>query len=261
MAQAVDRLALLVHHIVVFEQMFAGFEVLRFDGFLRCFDAARDQPRFDGNALFHAETLEQLGDPLLGENAHQVVFERKIKTRRTRIALASGATSKLIVDAASFVPLGAEDVQTPGGDDFVVLFVGLLLVAVESFGPLVDGNDVFVAGVIPDSALAVVNGSLNLALRGTQGLRDSLLHAFLLCHEFGVSAKQNIGSAARHVGGDRDHAFAAGLGNNLGFSFVLLGVQNPVLHTLFLQQFGKALGLFNRSGADQNRLASRVLSF
>ena len=34
-AHAVDRLALLVHHVVVFEQVFAGFEVLRFDGLLR----------------------------------------------------------------------------------------------------------------------------------------------------------------------------------------------------------------------------------
>ena len=38
-ADGVDRLALLVHHVVVFEQMFAGVEVLRFDGFLRVFDA------------------------------------------------------------------------------------------------------------------------------------------------------------------------------------------------------------------------------
>src|ERR1700738_3285043 len=39
----VNGLALLVHYIVVFEQVFAGVEVLRFYGFLRVFDTARDQ--------------------------------------------------------------------------------------------------------------------------------------------------------------------------------------------------------------------------
>ena len=34
-AQRVNRLALLVHHVVVFEQMFAGLEVLPFDRLLR----------------------------------------------------------------------------------------------------------------------------------------------------------------------------------------------------------------------------------
>ena len=39
MAQAVHGLALLVHHVVVFEEVFAGFEVLRLDGLpapIRC---------------------------------------------------------------------------------------------------------------------------------------------------------------------------------------------------------------------------------
>ncbi len=33
-ADGVDGFALLVHHVVVFEQVFAGLEVLRFDGLL-----------------------------------------------------------------------------------------------------------------------------------------------------------------------------------------------------------------------------------
>ena len=44
-AHAVDGLALLVHHVVVFEQVFAGCEVLRFDGLLRGRDALGDQLR------------------------------------------------------------------------------------------------------------------------------------------------------------------------------------------------------------------------
>ena len=41
-AQAVDGFALLVHDVVVLEQVFARFEVLRFDGFLRGLDAVGD---------------------------------------------------------------------------------------------------------------------------------------------------------------------------------------------------------------------------
>ena len=78
-AQAIDRLALLVHYIVIFEQVFARFKVLRFDSLLRGFDPARDQPRLDWNAFFHAKPLEQVRDPLLGEDAHQVIFEGKIE--------------------------------------------------------------------------------------------------------------------------------------------------------------------------------------
>ena len=118
-AQAIDGFALLVHHVVVFEQVFAGLEVLAFDGLLRGFDAPRDHARLDRHAFFHAKPLQQVRHPLLGEDAHQVVFEREIETRGTRIALAAGASAKLVVDAARFVALGAENVQAAGRDDFL----------------------------------------------------------------------------------------------------------------------------------------------
>ena len=57
-AEAVDGFALLVHDVVVLEEVFAGLEVLRLDLLLRLFDAAGDHLRLDGHALFHAEALE-----------------------------------------------------------------------------------------------------------------------------------------------------------------------------------------------------------
>ena len=56
-AQAINCFALLVHYVVVFENMFAGFEVLGFDGLLGSFDSPGDQARLDGNAFFHAQPL------------------------------------------------------------------------------------------------------------------------------------------------------------------------------------------------------------
>ena len=42
-AQAVDGLALLVHHVVVFEDVFAVAEVLAFNALLRAFDLLGDE--------------------------------------------------------------------------------------------------------------------------------------------------------------------------------------------------------------------------
>ncbi len=123
-AEAVDGFALLVHDVVVLEEVFAGFEVLRFDGLLRGFDAAGDHAGLDGDALFHAEALEQGGDPLAGEDAHEVVFEREVEARGAGVALTAGASAKLVVDAAGLVALGAEDVKAAGVDDCVVLGLG-----------------------------------------------------------------------------------------------------------------------------------------
>src|SRR6266852_7232931 len=108
---AVNGLALLVHYVVVLEQVFAGVEVLRFDRLLRVLYAARNELGLDGHAFRHAEAIHQRLDALAAENAHQVVFQRKKKARRTRVALAAGAAAQLIVDAAGFVAFGAENVQ------------------------------------------------------------------------------------------------------------------------------------------------------
>ena len=80
-AQSVDGMALLVHHVVVFEDVFAGLEVLRLDRLLRDLDASRDQLRLDRDAFFHPQPLQQVRHPLLGEDAHQVVFEREVEAR------------------------------------------------------------------------------------------------------------------------------------------------------------------------------------
>ena len=125
-AQRVDVLALLVHHVVVLEQMLADGEVLRLDLLLRALDGPGDHAVLDRHAFFHAEPLHQAGDAVRAEDAHQVVFEREIEARRAGVALASGAAAQLVVDAPRLVALGADDVQAAGGDHLVVLGVALL---------------------------------------------------------------------------------------------------------------------------------------
>jgi hypothetical protein len=63
-AQAIDGFALLVHDVVVFEQVFAGLEVLRSTAFCAASMRPEIMLRLDGHAFFHAQALQQRGDPL-----------------------------------------------------------------------------------------------------------------------------------------------------------------------------------------------------
>ena len=126
-----------------------------------------------------------------------------------------------------------------------MLFIGLLFIAGQGFVPQLGRNHVLIAGVVPDGTSRIVDTHLNLSLSSPQGLRNSLLDAFLLGFKFGIAAEQNVSAAAGHVGGNRDHALTACLGDDLGFLLVILGIEDDVLDALFLQQVGQALGFLN----------------
>ena len=72
---------------------------------------------------------------------------------------------------------------------------------------------------------------------------------------FPVAAQHDVRAASGHVGGDGDHAWTAGLSDDLRFAFVLFGVQHAVLDLAALQFGGEAFGGFDGSGAHQHRLA------
>ena len=76
----VNHLTLLVHDVVVLQQLFPDVEVVGLDLLLGVGDGPSDHAVLDRDAFFHAELEHQLGDPLGGENAHQVVFQRQIET-------------------------------------------------------------------------------------------------------------------------------------------------------------------------------------
>ena len=81
--------------------------------------------------------------------------------------------------------------------------------------------------------------------------RDFLGQALLPGHVLGVAAEQNVRAAAGHVGGDDHVVLAAGLGDDLGFLRVVLGVEDDVLDAALLEQRRQPLGLLDRDGADQ----------
>ncbi len=108
---SVNDLALLVHHVIVLEEMFADFEVVRFDAFLRGLDGFADERVLDGLVLLDAEPVHHAHDAVGAEEAHQVVLERDVEAGGAGVALTSRATSKLVVDSAALMAFGADYVE------------------------------------------------------------------------------------------------------------------------------------------------------
>ncbi len=107
----------MVHHVVVLELALADLEVVAFDLLLRLLDLPRGHLHRDGLAL--GPLVEEEVQPLRPEQPHQFVFERNVEARGAGVALTSGTAAQLVVDAAAFVALGAEDVQPAETDHFL----------------------------------------------------------------------------------------------------------------------------------------------
>ncbi len=71
---------------------------------------------------------------------------------------------------------------------------------------------------------------------------------------FDVAAKLNIGAATGHVGGDGHSPKTPGIGDDLGFLFVVTRVQYVMRHAIGFQHFRQQFGFLDRGGANQNRL-------
>src|SRR5262249_38050381 len=122
-----DYLALVVHYVVVLENVLADVEVARLDLLLRLLERLVDPGMNDGLVLLEPELLQHAVELAGAEDAHQVVFERQEELGAARIALTTGAAAKLVVDTAALVPLGAEHEQAAGGER--LLFQARYLIA------------------------------------------------------------------------------------------------------------------------------------
>src|ERR1019366_7716408 len=129
LAEPVDLRALLVHHVVVFEEVLARVEVAALDLRLRPLDGLRHPAVLDGDALLHAEALHEPRQAVGPEDAHEVVLEREVEARGAGVAL------------AGFVAFRADDVEAAELDDLLVrlgrVFLKLGRDPLDLFGALV----------------------------------------------------------------------------------------------------------------------------
>ena len=91
--------------------MLADVEVGAFDAVLGVFDDVADEAGFQRERIVDLEALHQTADLFAAEEAHQIIFQREVEARGTRITLTGGAAAQLVVDAAGLVAFGADDVQ------------------------------------------------------------------------------------------------------------------------------------------------------
>ncbi len=225
----VDHLALIVHHVVEFQQVFAHIEVARLHLLLRLFQCFVD-PRMENRLAFlQAQTLQHPVHALRSEDAHEIVFERQEEFRCARIALTARTAAQLIVDTPAFMAFGADHIETAGGqrDALQLGHFGL-----DRFGAAV------ALGFVEPGRFVVIQ--------------------FLAQAHFEIAAQLNIGAAARHVGGDRHAAGHAGLGDDEGFALVVARVQYMMGNAFDAQQFGEHFALLDADRADQDRLLPRA---
>ena len=109
-------LALVVHHVVVFEDVLAHVEVALLDLLLRLLQRLVDPRMDDGLVLLEPEARQHRIHAVRTEDAHQIVLQRQEEFRAARVALAAGPAAQLVVDAAAFVTFGADDVEAARGN-------------------------------------------------------------------------------------------------------------------------------------------------
>ena len=107
-APLVNDLALLVHHLVIFEDVLTDLGVFLLNGGLSTFNGLRHHLRFD--CLIFIETPHCPLQGAGGEQPHQFIIETEIKATFPGVSLATRTSTQLVIDTAAVVPFGGNDV-------------------------------------------------------------------------------------------------------------------------------------------------------
>lgn len=85
----IDHLPLLVHDVIVFQEMLSDIEVLCFHAFLGVLYGPADETVLDGLAFFQADLVHDRGYSLGAENPKEIVLQGEIETGRAPVTLAA----------------------------------------------------------------------------------------------------------------------------------------------------------------------------
>ena len=96
----VNRPALVVGHIIIFQQLLTNIEVTALNFTLRVGDSLGDPRVLNGFAGFHPQFTHHAGNAIGGEDTHQGVFHRQVEAGRTGIPLTTGTAAQLVIDTA-----------------------------------------------------------------------------------------------------------------------------------------------------------------
>ena len=85
----VDDGTLFVHHIIVLQQTLTNAEMVLFNFLLCALDALRNHRMFYHLTILEAQAVHDLGNTLGCKQTHQLVFQRNVEDRTTRVSLTS----------------------------------------------------------------------------------------------------------------------------------------------------------------------------
>ena len=166
------------------------------------------------------------------EQAHEVVFEREVEAALAGVALAAGAATELVVDAAALVALGAEHVEAAELAHLVA--VGLAL-----------GRELLEQLLVASPATP---RRVRAARRAAPGA----------ARPSGLPPSRMSTPRPAMLVATVTRAEAAGLGDDVRLPLVLLGVQHLVRDARASRAGGEQLRLLDRDRADEHRLARFV---
>ncbi len=246
-ALSVDHLSLLVDHVVVLEHVLPDVEVVTFHFDLGIGYGFGNHAVLDRHVLVDPKFTHQPGDALPAESTHELVLQRDVEPGRPRITLTTGTASQLVVDPASFVPLRADDVQTAELPDLFVIPLAHFELLFEHLRPVI----LVLFGRI--SAVAEDLHRIVPLLRPYLGQVEPFLPELIPGKPFRIAAEQYVHTTTCHVGGYGHRSWPPGLGDDLGFALVVLGVQHLVRYPPPIEHVGEELGRLDRHRANQHR--------
>ena len=149
LALTVDDGSLLVHDVVVGQDVLTALEVVILDLLLGVLDGVGQDTRLDGGIVVQTHAVDEGDDALVvTEQAHEVVLQGQEEAGLTGVALSSRAAAELVVDTAGLVTLGAQDEEAAGGADALGLGGDLGLMLLVQLSVLAaDAQDGLVGGI------------------------------------------------------------------------------------------------------------------
>ena len=115
----VDDGALLVHNIVILEQVLTDTEMVLFYLLLCILDAACDHAVLNHLAFLEAKTVHYFCNTLAGEETHQFILDADIEDAAARIALTTGTATQLTIDTTALMAF-----RTDNGKAACSLYLG-----------------------------------------------------------------------------------------------------------------------------------------
>ena len=168
-------------------------------------DLFHRRPHLEGRVLHHVRV----------KYAPELIFQRHEEFRFARIALTSRPTAQLVINSSRLVSLRTQDVKSAERADFFRLLASLLVTERKR-----GSRSLVAAATVAGKGFAIlvnaVLGDFHLAARE---LDQIVFHA---------STEQDVNTASRHVGGDGYLALSTGFGDDDGFLFVELRVEDVV---------------------------------